>query len=65
MDRRQRRVFLSVTIGMLVVLAAVFTLLQVAPDAGDAVDVIGTVLMVAGGVVLVGALIVLLRNRRT
>lgn len=41
------------------------TLLQVAPDAGDAVDVIGTVLMVAGGVVLVGALIVLLRNRRT
>jgi RHS repeat-associated protein len=49
----------------LVVLAAVFTLLRVSPDAGQAVDVISTVLMVAGGVVLVGALIVLLRNRRT
>lgn len=50
---------------MLVVLAAVFTLLRVSPDTGEAVDVVSTVLMVAGGVVLVGALIDLLRNRRT
>ncbi|MFJ9784824.1 hypothetical protein ACIRSS_34995 [Amycolatopsis sp. NPDC101161] len=65
MGTRQRKIFLGVTIGVLVVLAAVFTLLRVSPDAGEAVDVVSTVLMVAGGVVLVGALIVLLRNRRT
>ncbi|MFJ9779383.1 LPXTG cell wall anchor domain-containing protein [Amycolatopsis sp. NPDC101161] len=65
MDRRQRGIFLGVTIGVLVVLAAVFALLQVAPAAGEAVDVIATVLMVAGGVALVGALIVLLRRRKT
>lgn len=65
MDRRQRGIFLGVTIGVLVVLAAVFALLQVAPDAGEAVDVIATILLVAGGVVLVGALIVLLRRRKT
>lgn len=65
MTSRQRKVFAGVVIGMLVTFAAVFALLQAAPGAGDAVDFVGTVLMVAGCVVLVGALLVMLRNRGT
>ena len=65
MDSRQRRVFTGVTVGLLVVFAAVFVLLRVVPGSGDVVDVVGTVLMVAGGLLLVGALLVMVRNRRT
>jgi hypothetical protein len=65
MTSRQSKIFVGVTVGALVVPSAVFALLRVAPGAHEAVDVVSTALMLAGGVVLLVALLVLARNRRT
>jgi uncharacterized membrane-anchored protein len=64
MDKRQRRVFAVTTAAILVIFALFVVLLQINPGMRSGLDLLSTVLIVIGAVVLITAFLLMLRGRR-